>query len=1056
MLNVPVNESNFFSKKESNELLQCFLADSVEHLEGIEPLLLQLESASAEEREALTNQVFRAAHSIKGSSGMFGFTQIYELAHKTEWLLDFLRSGQTAPTTDLVDLLLHSFDCLRNLIEHHAQSNSIDISEVLRNLDETLAKRKGKTPVAAAETSAEMTPRLFKLPEDEIAEAHASDWKVYLGKLDLIRDIDDQGKSLCEFFGFLDSFGTIMLCEFDFDAFIASENKRQRVLPVEILYRSEMELDELIDMLEIPSGSLHLLKSRLAAPVLPVISAEESDANGAEKAAGPVAETIRAADLSAERPALPVAAALEAEVLQVQEKTEPTLRVKVSLLEDLMNLAGELVLSRNQLREGLNRNDMRAIRISGQRMGQVTTELQETIMMTRLQPLDRVFSKFPRMIRDLSRQMNKEIQLTMEGREVELDKALIEGLGDPLTHMVRNAVDHGVETVEERVRKGKSNPARIKLQAFYEASRVIIEVTDDGRGIDGEKVCAKAVERGLLSLEKARGLSPKEKQNLIFLPGLSTAEQVSELSGRGVGMDVVKANVDNLGGKIEIVSELGKGASFRIKLPLTLAIIPSLILSTSGEIFAIPQLNVVEMLLIPAELVKRKIEVIGNQEVLVLRGKLLPLISMNTFLGGERTFTDKEVGADREDRRQRLADRRSPHYSSQSNAMVGKNESQDLPIRENGRRYHAASDINVVIVTTGNFSYGIVVDKPLFTEEIVVKQLGSDLKGLSEYSGATIMGDGRIALIVDVYGLAARANIMGQHHTISSDIVESPDEAKNEANTVPFLAFRCGGPHTLVLPLFLVARLEKIQLKNIVSCGRWKAFQHGDQILPVFMVSDTAEIEPLRSDQECGVIVIRIRDREIGLVAALPIQVIEMNPDLDVTVLRQPGIGGSKVWSNKSVLFVDIWEILNRERPELLEFSHDSAFSQEKAPRVLILEQSDYFQNQLRLQFENHGFSVKLVRSWREMDECLAEAKTGYQAVFADVKLLQQDNFANVRRLRATKKLNGARIVALRTSAGDFARNLASEGIVEVFQKLENQYLTEWLNSVIPVGAAPQ
>ncbi|OGK11541.1 MAG: hypothetical protein A2W80_17000 [Candidatus Riflebacteria bacterium GWC2_50_8] len=1049
-----MSENTFFSKNESEELLNCFLAESVEHLDGIEPLLLQLESASVEERKALTNQVFRAAHSIKGSSGMFGFTQMFELAHKTEWLLDFLRSGQIDFSTDLIDLLLNSFDCLRNLIEHSARSNSIDISEILKNLDETLDKVKGKTQ-AVTETDTDLTPRLFKLPVDEIAAAHASDWKIYLGKLDLIRDIDDAGKSLIEFFGYLDSFGTIMLCEFDFDAFIASEDKQQRVLPVEILYRSEMELDELVDMLEMPPGSLHMFKNQSSSSGRPVISGGSGDVVSSEKSVGDAVKDTPVAEVVAERPSASAAAAGEAEVIHVQEKAEPTLRVKVSLLEDLMNLAGELVLSRNQLREGLNRNDMRAIRISGQRMGQVTTELQETIMMTRLQPLDRVFSKFPRMIRDLSRQLNKEILLTMEGREVELDKALIEGLGDPLTHMVRNAVDHGVETVEERIRNGKSNPARVKLQAFYEASQVIIEVTDDGRGIDGEKVCAKAVERGLLSLEKLRGLSTKDKQNLIFLPGLSTAEKVSELSGRGVGMDVVKANIDNLGGKVEIVSELGKGSSFRIKLPLTLAIIPSLILSTSGEIFAIPQLNVVEMLLIPAELVKRKIEVIGNQEVLVLRGKLLPLISMNAFLGGEQTFADRESGAEMTDRRQRLADRRSPHYHSKSHGMVSKADAQDLPGRENGRRYHAASDINVVIVTTGNFSYGIVVDKPLFTEEIVVKQLGSDLKGLSEYSGATIMGDGRIALIIDVFGLAARANIMGQH-AISTAMVETVTDAKNEADTVPFLAFRYGGPQTLVLPLFLVSRLDKIQLKNIVSCGGWKAIQHGDQILPVFMLSDTTQIEPLRSDQECGVIVVRIRDREIGLVAALPIQVVEMNPDLDVTVLRQPGIGGSKVWSNKSVLFVDIWEILTKERPELLEFSHESAFVQEKAPRVLVLEQSDYFQNQLRLQFENHGFAVKLARSWREIDECLADSQTDYKALFADVKILQQDEFANIRRLRATKKLNGARIVALRTSSGDFSKDLASEGIVEVFQKLENQYLAEWLNSAMSGGGMPQ
>lgn len=1026
----PVNE-NIFSQSKCNDILQSFLAESLEHLEGIEPLLLQLESAAVADIESLTNQVFRAAHSIKGSAGMFGFSQIHELSHKTEWLLEFLRSGQISPTSELVDLLLKSFDCLRNLIEHSAQSNKIDISEILIRLNEVLDTVNGKTQdVPDVKPPEHFIPKLFKLPDDEIAAAHKSGWKIFLGKLDLIKDLDSKEQSLLEFFKFLDSFGTIMLCEFDFEAFIASEKEPVYVLPMEILYFSEMDSAELEGMLEIPAGSLRLLENQhQAIDTTPAITAFAGKS-------GLVAE--------------------EAEVIQVQEKTEPTLRVKVSLLEDLMNLAGELVLSRNQLREGLNRNDMRAIRISGQRMGQVTTELQETIMMTRLQPLDRVFSKFPRLIRDLSRQLNKEIQLTMVGREVELDKALIEGLSDPLTHMVRNAVDHGVESPEERIRLAKSNPARIKLQAFYEASRVIIEVSDDGRGIDGEKVCAKAIERGLLSVEKARGLSEKEKQNLILLPGLSTADKVSELSGRGVGMDVVKANIANLGGKVEIVSELGKGSSFRIKLPLTLAIIPSLILSTSGEIFAIPQLNVVEMLLIPAETVKRKIEVIGNQEVLVLRGKLLPLISMNDFLAGERKFTDRDTLSVKKDRRRRLADRRSLHHNSTTRGQVGKDNARALPERNSGRRYHAASDINVVIVTTGNFSFGIVVDKPLFTEEIVVKQLSSDLKGLVEYSGATIMGDGRIALIIDIFGLAARCNIIGQNHSVNTNMVDAVMDAKNDIDTVPFLVFRYGGLQTLALPLFLVARLEKIQLKNIVKCGGWQAIQLGDKILPVFLISDTCKIDPLRNDQECGVIVIRVRDREIGLVAALPIEVLEMNPGLDVTILRQPGIGGSKVWNHESVLFVDIWEILDKERPELLEFNHESSFMQGKAPQIMILEPLDYFRNQLRLQFENQGFSVTLARSWHEIDECLANPGSEYKALFADLNLLQQENFAGVRRLRKDKRLNGARIVALRTNGVDLSRNLANEGIVEIFQKLENQHLAEWLGLTIPSGISPQ
>lgn len=877
---------------------------------------------------------------------MFGFTQIHELSHKTEWLLDYLRSDRIKPTSELIDLLLRSFDCLRNLVDNAAQSNSIDISWILKNLDEVLKSIDNKAnaqPVSksavdnnkkpaesiaekAAEVAAEIPgswpiPRLFAMPEADITAAQQDGLNVYLARFDFITSIDQREKSMADFLKLLYGLGTVMIFQVDTEATGPTSDDLMLALPVEILYSTVIGQSDLDPLLEVPDGTFQLLAPvrPVAAQAAPFASAvlgsdqteKPADANSVVSA--PKAEINKEKHNSSAIP--------EAEVIQVSEKAEPTLRVKVSLLEDLMNLAGELVLSRNQLREGLNRNDMRAIRISGQRMGPVTSELQETIMMTRLQPLDRVFSKFPRMIRDLSKQLHKDILLTMEGKEVELDKTLIEGLGDPLTHMVRNAIDHGVETPEERTRIGKPNPARIRLHACYEASRVVIEVADDGHGIDGDRVCAKAVERGLISADKARGMTVSEKQNLVFLPGLSTAEKVSDLSGRGVGMDVVKSNIDGLGGKVEIASELGKGTSFKIKLPLTLAIIPSLILTTSHEMFAIPQVNVLEMLLIPAELIKRKIEVIGNQEVLVLRGKLLPLISMNHFLGANDSFIHPDTGEEQPERRQRLADGRSPG-SRTSGVFQADHESQ---VRSNDRRFHAASGINVIVVTTGNFSYAIVVDKPLYTEEIVVKQLGNDLKGLVEYSGATILGDGRIALIIDVLGLATRTNILGKH-ALASGMADTSADSKIESDTIPFLAFRYGGPELMVLPLFLVSRLEKINPANVVNSGGWKAIHHGDRLLPVFMLSDLGNFEPLTPDQECGVIVIRLRQREIGLIAALPIQVIEIRPDFDPTVLKQAGIAGSKVWNWKSTLFVDIWEVLALSRPELLEFDHAAAY----------------------------------------------------------------------------------------------------------------------------------
>jgi two-component system chemotaxis sensor kinase CheA len=853
----------------------------------------------------------------------------------------------------------------------------------------------------------------------QLDEAMDLGLNIYHAKLNLIKDIDSLGKSLGDFLKLLYGLGSVLQLKIDFDTFDENDLSADSNLPIEILYSSEIGPGEIEVFLEVPSGSFLPFEPQRAeaeaAPEAPAKDAEEKMSSATE-------------------------------AIQVKEVSEPTLRVKVSLLENLMNLAGELVLSRNQLREALSRNDMRSIRVSGQRMGQVTTELQETIMMTRLQPIDRIFCKFPRMIRDLSRKLGKEIKLSLEGREVELDKTLIEGLGDPLTHMVRNAIDHGIETPDERKRLGKSLPAHIKIQAFYEASRVIVEVADDGRGIDGEKVCQKAIDRGLLSFEKAKNMSIKDMQNLIFLPGLSTAEKVSELSGRGVGMDVVKANIDSLGGKVEIISEPGKGSIFKIKLPLTLAIIPSLILTSADEMFAIPQANVLEMLLIPAEMIKRRVEIIGNQEVLVLRGKLLPLISLNRFLGCEDSYEDPQRKIKLKNRRKRIADRRNNELKNGHDRLIPHNIAQTKP-RKDGRRFHSASGLNVIVVTTGSFTFALIVDKPLFTEEIVVKQLGKDLKSLSEYSGATILGDGRIALIIDVLGLAARSGILGRQNHINSNLIESDRNISAENQALPFLCFKVAGPENYALPLFLVSRLEKVLPERLISCGDWRALQLEDKILPVFPV-DGHSLDSLSSDKEWGVIVVRLKSREIGLIAALPIQVIELIPEFDRQVFRRPGISGATVWKNESLLFIDIIEIVANTRPELLEHSLPDDSIPKDSTCIALLEANSFFQNQLKLQLENQGCNVRIAGSIAELEDCLSAPGHSIKGILADLSLVKKDQFLTLRKLKQNKQLDGIKVATLWTKEGDRDLDLSHEGIGAHMLKLEMQQISDWLDHV--------
>ncbi len=455
---------------------------------------------------------------------------------------------------------------------------------------------------------------------------------------------------------------------------------------------------------------------------------------------------------------------------------EDTLRVNVGLLDTLMNLAGELVLSRNQFQAAIVQNNHRMLNSAGQRLSQVTSEIQDAIMRTRLQPIENVFGKLPRVVRDLSNSLGKEVQLDIRGKEVALDRSLVEGLSDPLTHMVRNAIDHGIESPAERRRNGKDAAGTLRVEARHEAGQVVIEIADDGKGIDVERVSQAALARGLITAEQLKAMTAQDQVALIMLPGLSTAEKVSDVSGRGVGMDVVKTNLDRLGGQVEINSTPGQGSQFRIKLPLTLTIIPALIVSAEHERFAIPQINVEELLRIRAEETKRRIEVVGGTEVLLLRDRILPLLRLDDFLGVLPTYADGKTGHVELDRRAGLADRRSPRHSLDGEEKLeAKVEDAagpaEMPIsrRSEGRRSSLSGNLEIAVITTGRFQYGLVVQAFHNTEEIVVKPLGHHLKESREYAGATILGDGAVALILDAAGLAAKAELTAVSATPRSE-----------------------------------------------------------------------------------------------------------------------------------------------------------------------------------------------------------------------------------------------------------------------------------------------
>jgi two-component system chemotaxis sensor kinase CheA len=498
-------------------------------------------------------------------------------------------------------------------------------------------------------------------------------------------------------------------------------------------------------------------------------------------AAAPAVEPPK--EIPVEFPVLPVAEEPATTGAQPGRRAvaDSTIRVDVDLLDALMLLVGELVLTRNQIVQYVGRQTDQDLVRASQRLNLIASELQEGVMKTRMQPIDHIWSKLPRVVRDLGLQCGKSVRLEMEGRETELDKTLLEAVKDPLTHLVRNSVDHGIEAAAGRAAAGKGTEGVLTLRARHESGQVVVEVADDGAGIDPVKIGAKAVERGLLTPDALARMSPADILQLVFLPGFSTASAVTNVSGRGVGMDVVKTNIESIGGTIEVESVPGQGTCTRLRIPLTLAIVPALTIECAGDRYAIPQISLQELVALDAEKAAAAVEEVGGASVYRLRGELLPLVHLAEVLG---------LPSDRHDGHVVIA-----------------------VLRSEGRRF------------------GLVVDRVINTEEIVVKAVGGQLKSIGLYSGATVLGDGAVALILDVQALARRALRAESAERQESRMAASAAVAVQERQRMLLAAI--GGGRRVAIPLDTVTRLEQVRSETVERVGSREVVQYRGAILPI-------------------------------------------------------------------------------------------------------------------------------------------------------------------------------------------------------------------------------
>jgi len=583
---------------------------------------------------------------------------------------------------------------------------------------------------------------------------------------------------------------------------------------------------------------------------------------------------------------------------------DSNIRVGVGLLDKLMDLVGELVLTRNQILQFNTEREDPALNATSQRLNLITTELQEGVMKTRMQPIGVVWNKLPRVVRDMAIALGKGVQLTMDGADTELDRTIIEAIKDPLMHLVRNSCDHGIESPEVRMRAGKPAQGTLSLRAYHEGGQVNIEIADDGAGIDVARVKQKAVENGLLRLEQAEKLSDREALGLIFLPGFSTVQKVTNLSGRGVGMDVVKSHIERIGGVVDVFSRPGEGTTVKIRIPLTLAIIPGLVITSGGERFVIPQVSLLELIRLEGDSSGKHIEYVHGTPVYRRRGSLLPITYLNQVLGLKST------------------DR--------------------------------AEAVSMVVLQAEDRQFGLVVDGINDTQEIVVKPLGKQLKGLTLYAGATIMGDGRVALILDVLGIGQRSGVFGELREPSRASDKQKAQAVIEQQRL--LLFRAGSFERLAVPLSLVARLEEFPRSTIEHASGGQVVQYRNRILPLVSLRDV--LEPGASGNEVlmdpvQVVVFNDGDHSVGMVVDQILDVAE-----EAVTVRQrsgrKGLLGSAVVGKHVTDFLDLNEVIRASAGNWIQGTDVNA----NHKTILVAESSAFSRGMIRSGLDMAGYVV--------------------------------------------------------------------------------------------------
>jgi len=1031
-----------------DDLLTEFLTETVESLDNLDVEIVRLEQ-NPNDPELLGN-IFRLVHTIKGTCGFIGLSRLESVAHAGENVLGNFREGVQEVTPEAVSLILAALDRIKEIVavlEETEAEPPGDDKELIAQLDAMYraGKEGGAAPAPAeAPEAAPADEVVAEAPAAPAAEAPAAGGSIY-ERAGATSAIDAAIELM---------YSKVMADEELAPLFAGVDMARMQGHTVEYMIKAFGGPDDYFgDALKPFFAQLaqngfsgpHFNKvgDHLAAAMalLEIDSAVIDDAMMVFAASeGEFVPGVISADTPAEvegdgdeeEAAVAEAKSEKSEKSSSKETSiaNQSIRVNVELLENLMTTVSELVLTRNQLLQMVRHHEDSEFKVPLQRLSHVTTDLQEGVMKTRMQPIGNAWNKLPRIIRDLGNDLDKKIELKMLGADTELDRQVLEMIKDPLTHMVRNSGDHGLEGPADRVTAGKPETGTVTLNAYHEGGHIIIEISDDGRGINIAKVKEKILANGLATEAELESYSDQQIQQFIFKAGFSTAEKVTNVSGRGVGMDVVLTNIEKIGGQIELRSEEGKGSTFIIKIPLTLAIVSALIVRCGTEKFAIPQLSVVELVRV-SNASDHRIEKVNETPVLRLRDRLLPLVSLPNLLnlGPDELLSaikpeDKKVAID-------TGDSGVSEQSEKAEEAVGNGMTD-----ENG-------DSFIVVAQVGPYTFGIVVDAVYDTEEIVVKPVAPILRDISVYSGNTILGDGSVIMILDPNGIAtATGNISATNPT------EQENTAKNNTDRnerTALLVFRAGTGEPKAVPLALIARLEEIEAEKVEISDGQLVVQYRGQLMPLLPVTDTFE---RRTEGRQPVLVFTDRDRSMGLMVDEILDIVEENLNIEIKTDNK-GVLGSAIVDGKATEIIDASSYLTRAYHDWFGRTNESSESGNTSGRILLIDDSPFFRNLMAPLLRAAGYDVLTAEN---ADDALTMRDAGevFDVIVSDIEMPGMDGFDLAREIREKGAWAKTPIVALssRTSPADIAAG-REVGFVDYVPKQDREALLESLSNTI-------